>query len=115
MAVDVPTEYEEQIVVVQYLQLKGHKHTAIPNSTYTPSFNQKRKNKAMGLNAGLPDLFCLVNDIPVWIEMKRQKGGRLSDSQKSWIEALEQSGQTVVVAKGAEEAINFIKTIEQEN
>lgn len=109
----IPTEYEEQVAVVQYLDLKGHKYTAIPNSTYTKSWNQKRKNKAMGLNAGLPDLFCIIHFTPVWIEMKRRKGGVLSQAQKDWISALEDSGMTVWVCKGADEAIKNIQGIEK--
>lgn len=112
--VAVPTEYEEQVTVVQYLSLKGYKHTAIPNSTYTTSWNQKRRNKATGLNAGLPDLIAIVNDNLIWIEMKRQKGGVLSQAQKDWIAALEAAGQTVRVCKGAEQAIEFIKEIEHD-
>lgn len=107
----VPTEYEEQVTLVQYLSLKGYKHTAIPNSTYTTSWNQKRRNKATGLNPGLPDMVVIVNDNLVWIELKRTKGGVLSQAQKDWIAALEEAGQTVRVCKGAEEAIKFIEEV----
>lgn len=110
----VPTEYEEQVAVVQYLELKGHKFTAIPNSTFTKSWNVKRKNTALGLRAGLPDLIAIINDNLVFIEMKRQKGGVLSQSQKDWIKALEDAGQTVWVCKGAEPAIENIKKLERE-
>lgn len=110
----VPTEFEEQIALVQYLKLKGHKHTAIPNSTYTNSWNQKRKNTASGLNAGLPDMIAIVDDNLIWIELKRIKGGRLSKYQKDWIEALERAGQTVRVCRGADEAIKFIEEMESE-
>lgn len=46
----VPTEYEEQVALVQYLNLMGIKHTSIPNSTFTTSWGQKMKNKKMGLH-----------------------------------------------------------------
>lgn len=111
MSLPVPTEELEQMALVQYLELKGHKFTAIPNSTYTTSWKQKAKNKATGLRAGLPDLICIVNDNVVWIELKRTKGGVLSKHQKEWIKALEQAGQTVIVAKGAEQAIKFIENL----
>ena len=110
----IPTEFEEQVALVQYLRLKGYKHTAIPNSTYTKSWNQKRKNTASGLNAGLPDMVVIVEDNLIWIELKRVKGGRLSEYQKDWIAALERAGQTVRVCKGADEAIKFIQEIERE-
>jgi len=109
----VPLEEEEQAVVVEYLELKGHKFTSIPNSTFTKSWSVKRRNKEQGLRAGLPDLVCIVNDNLIWIEMKRTKGGTVSQAQKDWIAALEAAGQTVRVCKGAEAAIEFIKEIER--
>lgn len=110
----IPTEYEEQVTLVKYLEIKGYKHTAIPNSTYTTSWNQKRRNRATGLNAGLPDMVVIVKNKLIWIELKRIKGGVLSQAQKEWIAALEQAGQRVRVCKGANMAINFIEQVERE-
>jgi len=110
----IPTEDEEQMVVVQYLEMKGHKFTHIPNSTFTKSWKVKNRNTRLGVRPGLPDLVAIINDNLVWLEMKRQKGGVVSQSQKEWHEALEKAGQTIVVAKGAEQAINFIKTMEKQ-
>lgn len=50
----------------------------------------------------MPDL-C-VPEWSLWIEMKRQEGGRLSAAQKDWIEYLEEVGHTVIVGKGWEDA-----------
>lgn len=108
----IPTEYEEQVIVVQYLTLKGHKHTSIPNSTYTKSWNQKRKNTAMGLHAGFPDLVAIIDGNFIAIEMKRTKGGVVSKEQKEWIEALQEAGVEARICKGATQAIKFIKTLE---
>ena len=55
-----------------------------------------------GLSAGVPDL-C-VPEWSLWIEMKRQEGGRLSAAQKDWIAYLEEVGHTVIVGKGWEDA-----------
>lgn len=55
-----------------------------------------------GLSAGVPDL-C-VPEWSLWIEMKRQEGGRLSAKQKDWIAYLEEVGHTVIVGKGWEDA-----------
>lgn len=112
MAEIIPTEEVEQRIVVEYLELKGHKFSHIPNSTYTKSWKVKMRNKEQGVRAGLPDLVAIVNNNLIWIEMKRKKGGVLSAAQKSWIEALEAAGQTVRVCKGAEEAIKFIQELE---
>lgn len=40
----------------------------------------------------------------LWIEMKRQEGGRLSAAQKDWIAYLEEVGHTVIVGRGWEDA-----------
>lgn len=113
MAVDVPTEDEEQAVVVQYLELKGHKFSHIPNSTFTKSWSVKNRNKRLGVRPGLPDLFCIIHYTAIWIEMKRTKGGVLSQAQKDWIQTLEDAGQTVWVCKGADAAIKKIQEIEK--
>lgn len=100
----VPTEYEEQIIVVNYAEKVGCKLTAIPNSTYTKSWNQKRRNKASGLRAGFPDLAIIANDVFFCIEMKRSSGGVLSKEQKEWHESLRAAGIPVYVCKGFDEA-----------
>jgi hypothetical protein len=105
----IPTETEEQIALVQHLELKGYKFTAIPNSTFTRSWKQKNHNKAVGLRAGFPDLVVIAGDKFMAIELKRTKGGVVSLEQKAWVEALEQAGIPVAVCKGAEQAIKFIE------
>lgn len=112
MTLPVPTEEAEQIAVVQYLTMRGHRVAHIPNSTFTKSWSVKNRNKRLGVSAGVPDLLCIISGNVVWLEMKRVKGGTLSQAQKDWIAALEEAGQTVFVAKGADAAINFIKSIE---
>jgi hypothetical protein len=110
----VPTEAQEQLVVVQYLELKGHKFTAIPNSTYTKSWSQKRKNTEQGLRSGFPDLVAIIDGNFIAIEMKRTKGSVVSKEQKDWIEALQMAGVEARVCKGADEAIKFIRMLEDD-
>lgn len=105
----IPTEEVEQRIFVQYLELRGLKFTAIPNSTYTKSWSQKAKNTATGLRPGLPDLIVIVNNQVIWFEMKRVKGGVLSPAQKLWIEALNAAGTPAYVCAGAEIAIATIE------
>lgn len=110
---DSPLEAEEQATAVEYLELIGAKYTAIPNSTYTKSWSQKRKNHQQGLRAGFPDLVAIVDGTFIVIEMKRRQGGSVSAEQKSWIEALKLANIPVTVAKGADEAIEFINSFRQ--
>lgn len=109
------TEYEECILLVDYLldlldkKLITH-FTHIPNETYTTSRNAKRKNKLQGVRPGFPDYIILTNTKILIIEMKRSKGGVVSDYQQSWINQLELLGITVKVCYGFEEAREFIDT-----
>ena len=42
----IPLETIEQQTLVHWLEINNYKFTSIPNSTFTESFSQKRKNKA---------------------------------------------------------------------
>ena len=74
------------------------------------------RNRQMGVKSGVPDLML---PIPrngyhgLFIEMKTV-GGRLSEHQKKWIEALNQLGYLAVVAYGWEDArckiLNYLST-----
>jgi hypothetical protein len=44
----------------------------------------------------------------LFIEMKRQKGGRISEEQSRWIAELNKSGYRAVVAYGFEDAKQII-------
>lgn len=101
-----PYEEVEQRAVVQLLEAYRLKFTAIPNSTFTKSMKQKKKNKEQGLRKGLPDLFILFKDRAIFLEMKRRKSGTVSKDQKEWIKAINVVGGNVAahVACGYDEA-----------
>jgi hypothetical protein len=97
-------ERDEQKLVVQYLEWKKIKFTAIPNSTHTNVY-QRAINKSMGLRGGLPDLFMIIKDKLVFIEMKKKKNGKISDKQHDWIKALNKCDNCyATVCNGFEEA-----------
>jgi hypothetical protein len=104
----VPTEFEEQVLTVQYAEERGCKLTAIPNSTYTKSWNQKRRNKASGLRAGFPDLVIIANSKFFCIEMKRTVDSTTSKTQKEWHAALTAAGISVHICKGFDQAKEVI-------
>ena len=61
--------------------------------------------KAMGVLAGVPDLvFVLANGVTLWMEVKAP-GGRLTDGQKAFHEALRGNGHLVVVVYSTQEAL----------
>jgi len=106
----IPTEDSEQRLFVQWLRLNNIAHFRVPNETYTKSWSQKAKNKALGVSPGICDLFVVLPDIGIiGIEMKRVKKSATSQAQKDWIELLNQCpGTQAFIAKGAEQAISII-------
>ena len=99
----LPTEHEEQRDLVRWFRRKYGpvRIFAIPNGGYR-SMTAAAKLKAEGVSAGVLDLF--VPAWRLWVEMKRQKGGRLSPEQADWIEYLESVGYTCLVCPGSENA-----------
>lgn len=97
------SESDEQIGFVSWFEdrFKGVRIFHIPNGGHR-SMSVAKKLKAEGVKPGVPDLF--VPHWRLWIEMKRTKGGRLSEEQKDWIEYLEGIGYSAIVANGATEA-----------
>lgn len=77
----------------------------IPNSTFTRSWSVKKRNTAMGVRAGVPDMLIVFPDKVLFLELKRLNGGVLSAYQKQWITALAGTGKVVAeVAAGFDEA-----------
>jgi hypothetical protein len=105
----IPYEAQEQETLVQWLEFKGLRFTAIPFSTYTTSWKQKALNKRMGVRRGLPDLLIVHDGKMVWIELKRVKGGVVAPHQKEWIKAINTVANCqAYVCRGASEAIEVI-------
>ena len=105
------TEYQECVVFVEYLNLKNIKFSHIHQEMWTPSFNQKRKAKCLGVNSGVPDYIICLPNVLLFCEMKRIKKSVVSPTQKEWIKALNDIGGSVeaIVCKGADEAIEEIE------
>ena len=103
----IPTEHEEQRIFVQWFRRKYSpvRIFAIPNGGFRSRATAGRL-KAEGVMRGIPDLF--VPEWNLWIEMKRVKGGRLSPDQVNWKQYLEEIGNTVFVAYGAQNAMELV-------
>ena len=74
------------------------------------------KLKKEGAKSGIADLQILLpNGKSVFIEMKKEKGGKLSPEQIDFINKSQSLGHTVIVANGCNEAskkfIEFIKSL----
>lgn len=120
----IPYEEDEQIAFVTWCHLNGilvhHSGNEIGGSTKALKI-RAIKMKKMGTSKGFPDLLVFIpikgvtKEIDAYemavIEMKRKKGGVVSKEQKEWITVLEMAGIPCKICKGADEAIDFIKSL----
>lgn len=98
----VAKEHKEQYALVQNLRKKGICVFAIPN--------HQEQRKESGAVAGMPDLQVILKGGKViWIELKRTKGGRLSDKQKEVHATLEHLEHIVIVGYGAKDALEKLE------
>lgn len=113
----LPDEHEEQKQVVAWCKKNNIKYFAVPNGFIT-NLGVKYINymRAEGLVNGSPDLVILLGSGKVlFLEMKRIKGGVLSEHQKKWQQYFNDNGYNYFVAKGHIKAIEHIKTLSTMN
>ena len=113
----VPTESQEQQALFRWaayargvypeLNLLYH----IPNEGLR-SVQTGARLKSEGMKPGVPDICLPIARGPyhaLYIEMKRTKRGRVTDTQQGWISALNRVGNKAVVCKGWQEAVQVLK------
>ena len=74
--------------------------------------NEAKRMKATGYKRGFPDVFIYEPRGAfhgLAIELKKEKGGRVSESQKEWGEALKTRGFHATVAKGYDMAVEVLE------
>lgn len=112
-----PLEADEQISFVEHCAARNIRVVSTQNGTYIPKkngfnhFAYINRQKRMGLADGFPDLIVLAKNSEhevLFLEMKRQKGGKLRDEQKEWIEFLDRENYAVGVAYGCDSAIRIL-------
>ena len=106
-------EHDEQVNLMKWWSLACH-HFGVDERLLFAIPNGGERNvivaarlKAEGVRAGVPDLFLALGNNGfngLFIEMKKQKGGRVSESQKTYIELLQKHGYCAVVCNGWVEA-----------
>lgn len=107
-----PLEETEQMDFIEELDKRGYKYWHTNNEMWTSSFKQKAKAKAMGVQSGIPDLFIVFKQGIVGFEMKREKGGVVSPTQKYWHKILEKAGIRVYICRGCASAIETLDFLE---
>ena len=126
---ETPTEFEEQCKLAEYLDRQGYCWCHVPNGGNRDA-KTGAKMKKQGAKKGFPDvqIFDEPNKIRgmvgtriykhkgVIIEMKRQNGSPsdVSESQKEWLQKLEARGWLTKVCYGADEAIDWLEQIFEE-
>lgn len=111
-----PTEEQEQAAVIEWAMLMSKQFPDLEDIFHIGNGGLRSKSEAVrlkkiGVKPGVSDLFLPA---PVgkyhglWVEMKRQKGGKLSPDQKDWIDRMNRKGYLAVRADGAEEACEII-------
>jgi hypothetical protein len=113
----IPKECEEQVVLFRWAELNKNKYPFIELMFSIPNGGSRNIIEAVhlqqqGVKPGVPDVFLPVaNGVyhGLFIEMKRIKGGVLSDKQDEYIIKLKQQFYRVDICKGADEAIRVIK------
>ncbi len=105
----ISPESQEQIAFVNWFRSQFPKELifAIPNGAFLSGSSGQRaaqmaRLKAEGLTPGIPDLFIPARRL--FVEMKRTKGGRISEVQAERITYLRAAGYDVIVAYGWDDA-----------
>lgn len=106
-------EHSEQVNLIKWWSLV-HNNFGAPECCLFAIPNGGQRNlivatklKAEGIRAGVPDLFLAIPKKGfngLFIEMKKTKGGRVSDNQKSMLSILTDNGYLTRVCHGFNEA-----------
>jgi hypothetical protein len=113
----LPSEDDEQIAFAQYLEFRRIPFYAVPNGGkrvkrknkkgewYSP---EAQKLKAMGVQAGVPDVVIVVargGFHGFYLELKRREKWKIDDKQIEWAKTLTREGYWHQYAYGCEDAI----------
>lgn len=111
------TEAAEQAAVFEWAEYHIGKHPELAYMFHPPNGGSRHAAEAanlkrQGVRSGVPDI-CLP--VPrggfhgLWIELKRDKYGKLSEPQRDYIRFLSDQGYKAGVCYGADEAIRAIE------
>lgn len=112
----IPTEAQEQTALFQWAAMIEGRIPELRLMHHIANGGTRNQIEAVhlkqqGVKAGIPDIFlpCARGGWHgLYIEMKRRKGGRVSDEQKEMIRLLIEQKYKAVVCYGWEEAKNVI-------
>lgn len=113
-----PNEGEEQATLFSWAKMQSWRWPELALMFHVPNGGSRKKSeaarfKAEGVKAGVPDVFLPVprgGFHGLFLELKRQKGGRVSPEQEDWIRRLNGQGYRAVVCRGWQEAAEEISS-----
>lgn len=116
MAENIPLETEEQQALFEWARLNQQTIPELGLMFAIPNGGKRYRKtactlKAEGVKPGVSDIFLPVarcGFYGMFIEMKRKRGGKLSDEQRSFISAVAKQGYLAIVPEGWEEAKEWI-------
>lgn len=109
-------EAAEQTALFEWAELTSRQYPPLRLLYHVPNEGKRSaaegaRLRAQGLRRGVPDI-CLpvaVNGFHgLYIELKRERGGRVSDDQQFWLDALMEQGYFVALCRGWERAAGVI-------
>lgn len=112
----IPTETSEQMALVRWLRRHRLVFCHVPNGGLRLK-SEARKLKAMGTQAGVPDILVFSPPpggefVGAAIELKRIGGGRpATPSQREWLTRLSDLGWATTVARGHREAEEWLVSL----
>lgn len=109
-----PTELSEHFKFMKWASLNWRIRDYIFHIPNGGKFDPKLggKLKAMGVRKGVSDFFIPLpvgSKLGLWIELKRVKGGKLSEEQADWLQRMLGVGYDAAVCCGADEAIKCVE------
>lgn len=107
-----PLESEEQKMLFKWAEIMERQYPELRFMYHVPNGGRRRTKeaanlKAEGVKAGVPDIVlpCPCGGYHgLYIELKRQKSGTVSDDQKRYLEFLNFAGYKAVICRGWEKA-----------
>lgn len=112
----VPSESVEQQHLFLWARMMSGAHPELQLMYKIPNDGRRTRVNgahmvAEGLKKGVPDICLPVargGHHGLYIELKRERGGKVSQEQIAWIEALKNEGYVAAVCRGCDEAISLI-------
>ena len=105
------SEYQLHCQIIQLIEqtkVPGLVCWHVPNGGKR-SFSEAAKFRAMGVRAGVADINLSWNGHVGFIEVKAPKGGRLSEAQEAFLEAMRGHGHYTAVVKSLGEATAILE------